>query len=66
MRRHPSLYTRDTVVGFNLDLPVAPGQVWPDLGISLRYPSIHTGVPAALDGYVHYRWRHPIVDRRSV
>jgi nucleoside-diphosphate-sugar epimerase len=64
-RRRPTLYTKDTVVGFNLDLPVAPALVWSDLGQTPRYPSIHEGIPAALDGHVHYRWRHPIVDHRS-
>ena len=60
----PTLYTKDTVVGFNLDLPVAPGLVWSDLGIEPNYPSITDGIPATLDGYVHYRWRHPMLDRR--
>lgn len=60
----PTLYTKDTVVGFNLDLPVEPGLVWSEVGIEPRYPSIHEGIPAALDGYVHYRWRHPLLDHR--
>ena len=61
----PTLYTKDTVVGFNLDVPVQPGLVWDDLGIEPRYPGIHEGIPAALDGYVHYRWRHPLMDHRK-
>ncbi len=60
----PTLYTKDTVVGFNLDVPVAAGLVWKDLGIEPQYPSIHDGIPAALDGWVHYRWRHPMMDHR--
>ncbi len=64
-RSRPTLYTKDTVVGFNLDLPVQPGLVWDDLGIEPRYPSVERGIPAVLDGYVRYRWRHPIQDRRS-
>jgi nucleoside-diphosphate-sugar epimerase len=64
-RQHrTTLYTRDTVVGFNLDLPVEPGQVVGDVGLELRYPTIYKGIPAALDGEVHYRWRHPMMDRR--
>jgi len=60
----PTLYTKDTVVGFNLDLPVAPGLVWNDVGLTPEYPSIYEGIPAVLDDYVHYRWRHPMMDRR--
>jgi nucleoside-diphosphate-sugar epimerase len=63
-RSRPTLYTKDTVVGFNLEVPVEPGLVWRDVGIEPRYPSIHQGIPAALDGYVHYRWRHPLRDHR--
>ena len=61
----PTLYTKDTVVGFNLDLPVAPQLIWPELDLAPRYPSVYEGIPAVLDGYVRYRWRHPIADRRS-
>ena len=64
-RSRPTLYTKDTVVGFNLDLPVEPGLVWDDLDIEPLYPSVAQGIPAVLDGYVRYRWRHPIQDRRS-
>ena len=64
-RSRPTLYTKDTVVGFNLDLPVEPGLVWDDLGIRPLYPSVKQGIPAVLDGYVRYRWRHPMQDRRT-
>jgi hypothetical protein len=60
----PTLYTKDTVVGFNLDLPVSPGLVWDDVGLEPEFPSIYEGIPAVLDDYVHYRWRHPMMDRR--
>ena len=64
-RTRPTLYTKDTVVGFNLDLPVEPDLIWRDLDIEPLYPSVHDGIPAVLDGYVRYRWRHPIQDRRG-
>ncbi len=64
-RSRPTLYTKDTVVGFNLDLPVEPGLIWNDLDIEPLYPSVREGIPAVLDGYVRYRWRHPINDRRN-
>lgn len=60
----PTLYTKDTVVGFNLDLPVSPNLVWSDVGLDPELPSIYEGIPAVLDDYVHYRWRHPMMDRR--
>ena len=63
-RSRPTLYTKDTVVGFNLDVPVVPGLVWDEVGAEPTHPSIHEGIPAVLDGYVHYRWRHPILDHR--
>ena len=56
---------QDTVVGFNLNVPVAPGLMWRDLGTTHRYPTIRHGIPAVLDGYVHFRRRHPLTDRRT-
>ncbi len=64
-RSRPTLYTRDTVVGFNLDLPVKPGLLWEALGIKPALPTVLEGIPAALDGYVKFRWRHPLLDRRK-
>lgn len=63
-RNRPTLYTKDTVVGFNLDVPVRPGLVWDDLDAAPMYPSIYEGIPAVLDGSVQYRWRHPMLDHR--
>lgn len=63
-RSRPTLYTKDTVVGFNLNVPVRPGLVWEEVGAEPIHPSIYQGIPAVLDGYVHYRWRHPMLDRR--
>jgi nucleoside-diphosphate-sugar epimerase len=61
----PTLFTKDTVTGFNLEIPVAPGLVWPEIHDAPRYTSIYEGIPAVLDGYVQYRWRHPMMDHRS-
>jgi nucleoside-diphosphate-sugar epimerase len=63
-RSRPTLYTKDTVVGFNLNVPVAPRLVWDDLGLEPRYPTIASGIPAVLDGYLRFRWRHPLLDHR--
>jgi nucleoside-diphosphate-sugar epimerase len=63
-RSRPTLYTKDTVVGFNLNVPVEPTLIWRDVDLEPRYPTVHSGIPAVLDGYVQYRWRHPLMDRR--
>lgn len=63
-RQKPTLYTKDTVVGFNLEVPVEPGLLWSDLSVTPRYPNVRQGISAVLDGYVRYRWRHPLMDRR--
>ena len=65
LRRRPSLYTPDTVISWNLELPVEPGLLWRDLGMRPAYPTIHEGLPAALDDCVAFRWRHPLSDPAS-
>lgn len=62
-RDRPTLFTPDTVRGWLLDLPVAPGLVHRDLDLELRYPSVTTGIPAGLDAAVRFRWLHPTRDR---
>jgi hypothetical protein len=64
-RDRPTLYTRDTVIGFNLEVPVTPRLIWDDVGIEPRYATVRSGIPAVLDGYIRYRWRHPLMDRRA-
>jgi len=66
LRRRPTLFAPDTVRGWGMNLPVAPGLVWPELGLEPRYPSIHEGLPASLDELVSFRWQHPIVDASGV
>jgi nucleoside-diphosphate-sugar epimerase len=63
LRRVPTVFTPDAVRGWNLDIPVKPGLVWSDLGLSLDYPTIHEGIPAVLDDCVALRWVHPVTDR---
>jgi nucleoside-diphosphate-sugar epimerase len=63
-KQRPTLYTKDTVIGFNLNVPVLPRLVWRDLDLEPWYPTALSGIPAVLDGYVAYRWRHPLMDRR--
>ncbi len=56
------MYTPDTVVSWNLQLPVRPGLLWSELGLRPAFPTIHEGLPAALDDCVAFRWRHPHSD----
>lgn len=62
-RSSPTLATPDTVRGFNLRLPVEPGLLWEQLRLEPLYPGIRDGIPAALDGWLRFRWRHPVLDR---
>jgi nucleoside-diphosphate-sugar epimerase len=62
LRRRPSLYTPDTVIGWNLNLPVKPRLLWNDLGIQPDYPTIESGLPAALSETISRHWRHPYAD----
>lgn len=58
----PSLYTRDTIKSFNLNLNVKPGILWDKLGIEPKYKTVEDGIPATLDGFVAFRWKSPIFD----
>lgn len=62
LRRRPSLYTPDTVIGWNLNLPVRPRVLWDELGLQPDYPTIDTGLPAALHETISRQWRHPHAD----
>lgn len=64
LRGRQTLETPDGVRSWNLNLPVQPGMLWRDLGITPKYPTIHEGIPAVLDDCVAYRWIHPVNDHR--
>lgn len=59
----PTLYTADTVRGWQLNLPVEPGLLFKELGLEPRHRTIDSGLPASLDASVAYRWLHPVADR---
>jgi nucleoside-diphosphate-sugar epimerase len=63
LSRHPSVYTPDAVLGWNLNVPVKKGLLWNDLDLTPNYPTIHQGIPAALDECIPFRWKHPVADR---
>ncbi len=65
LRGSPSLYTRGTVTGFNLNIPVKPRLLWSELGLEPEFSTIIEGIPAVLDGSLRFRWQHPMLDRRS-
>jgi nucleoside-diphosphate-sugar epimerase len=62
LRKRPSLMTPGTVIGWNLNLEVEPDCLWAQLGLEPLYPTIATGIPAALDECVAFRWIHPVED----
>jgi nucleoside-diphosphate-sugar epimerase len=64
-RSVPSLLTPGAVIGFNLSQPVKAELIWKDLKLAPDYPTIHEGIPAALDDCVAFRWQHPIFDRKG-
>lgn len=64
-RSAPSLMTPDTVISYNLSLPVDPDALWPDLGIEPELPTYREGIAATLDDCVAFRWRHPVNDHRA-
>jgi nucleoside-diphosphate-sugar epimerase len=45
-RPYPGLETPGAVRSYNFNIAVKPDLLWKDLGLSLRYPTIHEGVPA--------------------
>ncbi|MBW2500563.1 MAG: NAD-dependent epimerase/dehydratase family protein [Deltaproteobacteria bacterium] len=61
-RGRPTLYTADTVRGWLLNLPMAPGLLWNELGLEPIHASIDEGIPASLDDAVSFRWEHPLRD----
>jgi nucleoside-diphosphate-sugar epimerase len=63
LRRRPTLQTPDAVRSWNLELPVDPDALWPELGIRPTYPTYREGLPAVLDACVAFRWLHPVDDR---
>ena len=63
LRNRPSLMTPDTVISWSLRLPVARDLLWAQLGLRPRYATINEGIPAALDDYLAFRWKHPLSDR---
>jgi len=62
-RSAPSLMTPDTVISWNLSLPVDPTALWSELGIEPELPTYREGIAATLDDCVAFRWRHPVNDR---
>jgi nucleoside-diphosphate-sugar epimerase len=66
LRKRPTLVTPGTVIGWHLNLEVEPDCLWSELGLAPLLPTIATGIPAALDECVAFRWVHPIDDPHGV
>lgn len=65
LRNLPSVYTPEAVSGWNLNLTVKPGLLWKNLDLQPKYPTIHQGIPAALDECIAFRWQHPLSDTKG-
>lgn len=65
LRSRPTIFSKDTVTSFNLNLPVKSDLLWNELSIAPKYETIYQGIPAVLDGFVSFRWRHPLLDHRK-
>ncbi|HEY5248858.1 MAG TPA: hypothetical protein VIJ15_10480 [Dermatophilaceae bacterium] len=57
------MVSADTVKGWNLSLRLTSGRLWSELDLVPRYRGVLEGIPACLDGFVAFRWRHPVFDR---
>jgi len=62
-RRGPTMVSADTIRGWNLSLRLTSDRLWSELDLVPRYRSVLEGIPACLDGFVAFRWRHPVFDR---
>jgi nucleoside-diphosphate-sugar epimerase len=65
IRRRPTILTTGSVIAWNLNLAIAPGVLWDQLGLEPDFPTIEDGIPAALDECVAFRWLHPFDDKRD-
>ncbi len=61
----PTLLTPDGVAGWNRSLVVAPGTLWPALGIVPRFATIDSGVPAAARDASTTGWIHSVDDHHG-
>jgi nucleoside-diphosphate-sugar epimerase len=64
LRGRATLQTPDAVTGWNRSLVVKPGTLWSQLGITPRYLTIETGVPAAAREDVA-EWVHSVDDHKA-
>jgi nucleoside-diphosphate-sugar epimerase len=61
-RNAPNQYTLDSVVSWNMSLPVESGTLPNVLGLDPEYPSIADGIPAVLDDCLCFTWCHSNFD----
>jgi len=62
-RRGPTMVSADTIKGWNLSLRLMSGRLWSELDLVPRCRGVLEGIAARLDGFVAFRWRHPVFDR---
>ena len=51
------------VKSWTSNLPVETNTLKSVLGLEPMYPTIEEGIPAALDDFISFHWRHSLVDR---
>ncbi|MDQ2664811.1 MAG: NAD-dependent epimerase/dehydratase family protein [Gemmatimonadota bacterium] len=63
-RRRPTLLTPEAVAGWNRSLVVTPGTLWRQLDTSPNYPTIASGIAAAVRMHPPDGWVHSVDDHR--
>jgi nucleoside-diphosphate-sugar epimerase len=56
-------YPRGAISCWNLRLPVIPGTMEKTVGLDLKFPTIHDGIPAVLDDSISFYWLPSNLDR---
>ena len=56
-------YPSGAISCWNLRLPVIPGTMERDVGLDLKFPTIHDGIPAVLDDSISFYWLPSNLDR---
>ena len=56
-------YPSGAIACWNLRLPVIPGTIKKTVGLNLKFPNVHDGIPAVLDDSISFYWLPSNLDR---
>jgi len=56
-------YPSGAIACWNLRLPVIPGTIKKAVGLDLKFPNVHDGIPAVLDDSISFYWLPSNLDR---